>query len=448
MTATRSLAERFAESLMGEGAPPPGEKVVVALSGGLDSCVLLHLLSFAAPDRREVVVAHYDHGIRPVSAADALWVRGLCTAWGLPLRTERSAVAPSSEDAARRARYDFLERVRREAGASAIFLGHHADDQAETVLFRVLRGTGISGLAGIPRSREPAIYRPLLGFWREELEEYARRVHLAWREDTSNDELTYARNALRHRLLPDAERLVSAGARRALVRLANTAAEEEAAWEELMEGPLQSLETQERGDGLAFDRAAFLRLHPAVRRRALRALVRRFALTLDEAGTRLAVEFSSSGQSGRGIDIGGGVELRRQLDRLVLRRRASTLPDRPLSIPDAGPGSGDALLGGVTIPVSWGGDDVEAHERFERLSVDGGQFPLIVRSRMPGDRIRLPGGVKKLKKLYLEARIPSDDRGQIPVVVDAAGEVLWIPGVGLADDAPEEGTSTLTIGIG
>ena len=140
--------------------------------------------------------------------------------------------------------------------------------------------------------------------------------------------------------------------------------------------------------------------------------------------------------------------MRRQLDRMVLRRRPSTKPDRPLSIPDAGPGFGDALLGGLTIPVSWGGDDVEAHERFELLSVDGSRFPLIVRSRMPGDRIRLSGGAKKLKKLYLEARIPSEDRGQIPVVVDACGEGHWIPGIGLAEKTVEPGTSKLRIGIG
>ena len=204
MTATPSLVERFRASLAGEGGPGPGDKVVVALSGGLDSCVLLHLLRFAAPAHLDVVVAHYDHGIRRGSAADALWVRGLCEAWSVPLRTERSGEAAGSEDAAREARYDFLERIRREVSASSVLVGHHADDQAETVLFRVLRGTGISGLAAIPRSRDPAIFRPLLGFWREELEVYARRVHLAWRHDPSNDELDYARNALRHRLLPDA----------------------------------------------------------------------------------------------------------------------------------------------------------------------------------------------------------------------------------------------------
>ena len=449
MTATRSFVDRFRESLAVEGGPSVRDKVVVAVSGGLDSCVLLHLLRFAVPANFDVVVAHYDHGMRGESAADALWVRGLCEAWDVPLRTERSGEGARSEDAAREARYDFLERIRREVSASSVLVGHHADDQAETVLFRVLRGTGISGLAAIPRSRHPAIFRPLLGFWRIELEVYARRAHLAWRDDPSNDELKYARNALRHRLLPDAERLVAPGARRALVRLARIAAEDEAAWEDLLGGILDSLETEELEDGLAFSRDAFSRLHPAVQARVFRRLVGRLGLTLDETGTRLAIDFSGFGRSGTGIDVGGGVELGRQLERLVLRRSSPTQPDRPLSITDVGPGAGDALLGGKRIPVSWGADEVERRERCERLSVDAGRFPLLVRSREPGDRIRLSGGTKKLKKLFLEARIPSDHRGQIPVVVDAAGEVLWVPGVARTEETVEQGpTRTIRIGIG
>ena len=451
MSASRSFVDRFRDSLAAEGGPAVGDRVVVACSGGLDSCVLLHLLRFAVPEQLHVVVAHYDHGIRGESAADALWMRGLCTAWGVPLRTERPEEAARSEDAAREARYDFLERVRRGASASSILIAHHADDQAETVLFRVLRGTGISGLASIPRSRDPGIFRPLLGFWRGELEAYARRARVAWREDPSNDELNYTRNVLRHRLLPDAERLVAPGARRALVRLARIAAEEEAAWEDLLEGILDSLETEELEHGLAFSRDAVSRLHPAVQKRVFRALGKRLGLTLDETGTRLAIAFIGSGRSGAGIDVGGGVVLRNQLDRLVLRRPSQTPADRPLSIPDVGPGSGAVSLGGERIPVSWGENDTETHERCERLRVDACRFPLLVRSREPGDRIRLSSGTKKLKKLFLEARIPSDRRGQIPVVVDAEGEVLWIPGVARVDEgqAVERGsTRTLTIGIG
>jgi len=441
---------RFGASLIEGGHVAHGDRVVVAVSGGLDSCVLLHLLRFAArPPSLDLVVAHFDHGMRGSSADDALWVGGLCRAWGVAVRFGRADAVLRSEEAARNARYEFLEAVRLEVGGRLVLTGHHADDQAETVLFRLLRGTGVRGLGGIPVTREPAVFRPLLGFWREELEAYAQSARLSWREDPSNREVQYARNALRMRVLPDVERLVASGARRALVRLARLAREDEAGWESLLPELLRPLGLEEEDGRISVDRGELMRLHPAVRARVLRALVGRLGLTLDEVGTRLAVEFASSGSSGGGIDLGRSVALRRELDRLVLGARIPVAADRPLSIPDVGPGSGEVVLGGRTIPVAWGGEEAAARLSAERFYVAALRFPLLVRSRGPGDRIRLPGGTKKVKKLLLEARIPPGLRPQVPVVVDAEGEVLWIPRVACVERGPQSDVrATLRIGIG
>jgi len=219
------VRRRFDRALGDLVGDPVAGRMVVAFSGGLDSCVLLHLLRFGATGDAEILVAHFDHAMRRESAADADWVRGLCQAWGLAVTIARAEATLTSEDTARVARYDFLERVRAEEGGGRLLTAHHADDQAETVLFRVLRGTGIEGLSGIPTSREPGIIRPLLGFWREELEAYAGAVGLSWRDDASNADLGYARNAIRGSLLPLAETHVARGARRALVRLAGIARE-------------------------------------------------------------------------------------------------------------------------------------------------------------------------------------------------------------------------------
>jgi tRNA(Ile)-lysidine synthase len=440
------LVQRFRSRLGGEGGPGPGERVVVAVSGGLDSCVLLHLLHFEAPDALDLVVAHYDHALRADSSDDALWVRGLCRAWDVPLRTERAERAPVSEESARRARYAFLERVRTEESATFVMVGHHADDQAETVLFRVLRGTGLGGLAAIPRVRPPGVFRPLLDFWRDELEGYARSARLGWREDPSNDELGYARNAVRHELLPLAERLVAPGARRALVRLARLAEENEAAWQTELTRTLGTLGIESHAAQLSFDRSALGRSPPPMRARIVRALGQRAGQTLDEARTRAAVEFCASGRSGTGIDLGGGLVLRRELDRLVLGSRPQRGEDEPLRIGDAGPGSGHALVGGRRVRVSWGGPAADAHEHVTCLEA---RLPLVVRARHQGDRIRLPGGSKKLKKLFLEARIPLEARAYIPVVTDAAGDVVWIPGLARALPRPGAAeTDTIKIGIG
>jgi tRNA(Ile)-lysidine synthase len=441
------------DALRDESALGSGSKAIVALSGGLDSCVLLHLLRFGSRPGPSLVAAHYDHAMRAESAADALWVRGLCRAWGVPCVIERAAAAPRSEAAARRARYAFLERVRASEGADRVLTAHHADDQAETVLFRVLRGTGVEGLAGIPARREGSILRPLLACWRDELEAYARRVGLTWRDDVTNDELGYARNVIRHRILPEAEASVAPGARRALVRLARLAAAEEEAWDGLLASLLGSVEVTgddgtEDGGEIVVSRDALLALHVAVRARILRSLVARLGRTLDEGGTTLAVQFSSSGRSGGGVSLGGGVELRRRLDRLVLLRPTAAEPDRTLTIPDAGPGRGTVRLAGRPIEVSWAGRGGEQGVAVETLELSADRLPVVVRAPAPGDRIRLPGGTKKLKKLFLEARIPADRRAEVPVVVDAEGTVVWVPGVARAvETGGERSGPMVTIGI-
>jgi tRNA(Ile)-lysidine synthase len=447
------LLDTLRDGLRDESALDPGSKAIVALSGGLDSCVLLHLLRFGSCPGPSLVAAHYDHAMRDDSAADALWVRGLCRAWGVPCTIERAAAAPRSEAAARRARYAFLERVRAGEGADRVLTAHHADDQAETVLFRVLRGTGVEGLAGIPARREGSILRPLLACWRDELEAYARRVGLTWRDDATNDELGYARNVIRHRILPEAEASVAPGARRALVRLARLAAAEEEAWDGLLESLLGSVEVTgdggtEDGGEIVVSRDALLALHLAVRARILRSLVARLGRTLDERGTTLAVQFSSSGRSGGRVSLGGGVELRRRLDRLVLLRPTAAEPDRTLTIPDVGPGRGTVRLAGRPIEISWARRGGEQEVAVETLELSADRLPVVVRAPEPGDRIRLPGGTKKLKKLFLESRIPADRRAQVPVVVDAEGTIVWVPGVARAvETGGQRSGPTVTIGI-
>ncbi|MGE0160137.1 MAG: tRNA lysidine(34) synthetase TilS [Gemmatimonadales bacterium] len=434
------LEERFRAALAGAPANALG-RWVVAVSGGLDSVVLLHLLRFAANERRDLVVAHFDHRMRPESAEDAQWVAGLAAGWGIECRLGEAGTPPGSEAEAREARYRFLQTVTDDVGASLVVTAHHADDQAETVLFRALRGTGRAGLAGIP-ARRGLYFRPLLRFWRAELEAYARRARLSWRDDPTNSSLRYARNALRHRVLPEIERLVAPGARRALVRLSAIAREDEAAWASVLPSLLEPLDVTEREGAVSVDRDALAALHPAVRARILRALASGLGVTLEETGTRLAGEFVASAGSGLALDVGGGLTLRRELDRVwldVVPTRLDASADRPLVIPDARPGSGEAWLAGRPVSVSWGRADVGGALRSASFDPRTLRFPLRVRAREAGDRIRLPSGTKKVKKVLLEARIPRIERAGVPMVVDARGDVLWIPGVARAvGDPPRE----------
>ncbi|HEY6563526.1 MAG TPA: tRNA lysidine(34) synthetase TilS [Pirellulaceae bacterium] len=211
----RSLHEQFEDAL----PHPPWQEmsVVAAVSGGADSVALLHLLrnhhASAGARSGSLIVAHFDHGQRPESVSTADFVGQLAVAWDLPCKIARygaearsTSVAPASEAQLRRARYRFLRGVAEEAGARYLMLAHTADDQAETVLHRILRGTGMRGLAGIPRQRPlgPAvtIFRPLLEVRRGELRMYLATMGLEFREDPTNQDQRYTRNRIRHTLMP------------------------------------------------------------------------------------------------------------------------------------------------------------------------------------------------------------------------------------------------------
>lgn len=447
MSAGAGLEARFAAHLASGDALAGGDGVVVALSGGVDSVVLLHLFRFGAglPDLR-LRAAHVDHGMRPGSAADAAWVAGLCRAWGVPLTSRRLDPPPLGEARARRLRYAFLEEVRLAEGARWVATAHHADDQAETVLFRAVRGAGVAGLRGIRERRRPGVWRPLLPFTRAEVRGYAEARGLGWREDPTNT-LPLARNVLRHRVLPELEARVAPGARRALARLARHARAEEAAWRSLEGRLLEEAGLREEEGGWSLDRAAFAAYHPEVRARLLRALARRLGVRPLEAGTRRGVELSSAASRGGSVPLGEGLTLHRELDRLLLAPDRRPGPDRAAVISDGGPGSSEAALGGVIFRVRWG---VEPEGRGDAAAFAPGSLalPLTVRGWRPGDRIRLPYGTKKLKKLLLEARIPRSRRTATPVVVDARGEVVWVPGVARAagtEPRPDEDVMTIEI---
>lgn len=410
-------------------------RILVAFSGGLDSVVLLHLLRFVSA--RDIVAAHFDHAMRAGSGADAQWVRGLCRAWDVPLEMARAEDAPSSEAAARELRYSFLLAAAERAGADAVVTAHHADDQAETVLFRLARGTGLAGLAGIP-VRRGIIVRPLLAFTRAELQAYAAAAGLSWREDPSNRSLRFARNRIRHRVLPELER-ARPGATRRIARLAHAAASAERAWRSIVDAALQDVVEYDDERGIMLARERLLAYDPHVRARVLRHLLDRLGSRPDRAGTRSAMTFIRSGASGGGVELAGGVRLEREFDRLSLRpvRTAPQQPDVVLRIANAGPGAGKFVAGGQEYAARWttAGQGARAGHAasFDPSSL---RFPLELRAWRAGDRIRLAYGSKKLKRLFQERRIGRGRRAALPVLSDSDGAVLWVVGVARSSDAP------------
>ena len=359
-----SLSDRFRATLADDGVLSEGDAVVVALSGGLDSTVLLHLLRYTPRlPPMSVHAAHFDHRMRAGSEADASWVSGLTNAWSVPLFSGVAGSEFSNEQDARVARYGFLEQVREESGADWVLTAHHADDQAETVLYRALRGSGIAGLAGIPRMREPALYRPLLTFWREELEAYAEGRGLRCRPDPSNTASTVPRNVIRNDILPLAEAQVAPAARRALYRLGTLAAEENRLWDALVPTLLASLDVERAEGAISFARDPFLVYDPIVQTKLLRTLLREQGTALDAAGTRAALEFTRAGASGRALSLPGAVGLSRSFGRIAIARGTERRESRSVTVDAPGDGAASGLLEGRPFtarwstggPVGWGG---------------------------------------------------------------------------------------------
>ncbi|MFC1575609.1 tRNA lysidine(34) synthetase TilS [Gemmatimonadota bacterium] len=445
---TRSLPPRFVGETRRLEAPGEGDGIVVAVSGGLDSVVLLHLLRFSPGlPALDIRAAHFDHRMRPGSPDDAAWVRGLCRAWGVPLHLGEADPPPASEEEAREARYRFLLGVFEEVGARWLLTAHHADDQAETVLFRILRGTGLPGLAGIPHRRPPGILRPLLPFTRKELVGYAGDRGIRPRPDPSNFDTRFSRNFLRRNLLPGVEETVAPRARESLRRLARLARENEEGWHSLLPLLLEGIVREDQGD-LSVVRSALLAYHPAVRTRLLRELFRRRGIRLDETGTRGVLEFTTTGASGRYLTLPGGYRFSREFDDFVLRLEEEAEGERPLALPEATEGWGEAFLGGRAVRIRWGPQAPQGCGEVLEASLAALEFPLRIRGWVPGDRIFLGYGTKKLKKLFSESRVPAPARGRVPVLVDRRGRVLWVPA--LASSAlvkPRGGSTTFFIGI-
>lgn len=449
------LIRRFEEHLHASEILPRGAALTLALSGGVDSMVLLDLLLRLRADWGwRVSVAHYDHRMRAGSAGDARWVAELCDRLGVSLRLGRAPRPPRNEADARRLRYGFLRQARDELGAGYLLTAHQADDQAETVLFRLLRGTGMRGLAGIPARRRPSVVRPLLPFWRSEIEMYARARRIVYREDPTNRRPGATRNRIRHRLIPAIESALDPRLRPRLVRLARLARRAEAAVRERVESAAEALVVDTSESRIVVARNAFSAYDETTRAHLLRALVARVGPRPGRVGTRLALEFISRGQSGREIELAGGIGIRREFEYLYIERRRDLepLPDVELTLPAAESGAGEVRIAGLSWRVRWALDSSQVRgaggaEETARFDPTALRFPLTLRAWRPGDRIRLPGGGRKLKRLFLDRRVGVSRRASFPVLVDGEG-VLWVVGLALGVRAPvpDEGPA-LTVAL-
>ena len=413
---------------------PPGSRVIVALSGGLDSTALLYLLSELATDLGLYLeAAHFDHEVRASSGDDALRALELAANLGLACHVGRPRVPPRVNQASlRNARYQWLAEVVRDRNADRLAVGHHADDQAETVLFRVMRGTDLRGLAGVP-ARRGRIVRPLLPFRRSDLGAYVDGLGVSWIDDPSNTDPRWVRPRLRAEAIPAMERVEPDTVQR-LLALGRAAQRAHDLSERVANALLLSAELRPARPGrVELHRTSLSRGGSELMAVALRRVARAHGIALTAGGTRAGVEFISEGRSGGRVALGGGLEVSREYDRMIIAWEATPACADDLLVHECA-GGGSVRIGGRAWEVRWrplsGG--APQSERIA-VAVPPGHYPLMFRGWRNGDRIRLAGGTRKLKKLFGDRRIPVSERARLPVLADRLGNILWIEGVATAE---------------
>ncbi|MNZ77407.1 tRNA(Ile)-lysidine synthase [compost metagenome] len=428
-----------------------GDRIVVAVSGGPDSMALLHMLaSIAQTYSLSIMAAHVNHGFRvQESALELEVVKGYAAKLGVPCETIVLDLPGYIEEkrlngqaAAREKRYAFLHDAAERFGASRIALAHHADDQAETVLMRVIRGTGLTGLSGMHIKRHEKnveLIRPLLRMKKLDILRYCEEHDVPFCTDSSNLERHYFRNVIRLDVLPYLSEY-NPQLSQSLQRLAEVAGAED----DWMEQQAESLFGQlvlASPDECVISCTDLRGLHVALQRRLIKLILSYLSLGMDKI-TFEQIETMRGAASALApgtwrIDAGSGIQCLREYDRMRWLLSAK-LPTGDMDGYTYEVGRHSVSL--TVAPAGWTFDFVQAEEAQSRKPVsryeaifDAAElkYPLVVRNRRLGDRIQVLGlnGSKKVQDMFVDEKLPPSERELYPLLFDAAGRLLWIPGI-------------------
>lgn len=461
----KTVDERIHKLIASYKLLAPGDRVVVGVSGGPDSLLLLHWLKRYRPKYKLfLVAAHLNHQLRKEADQEEEFVRDQCARWEIPCITQKVDVARharhnglSIQVAARQCRYAFFQEVATSQGCGKVALAHHADDQVETVLMRLIRGAGLDGLAGIPVKRSLTstleVIRPLLALTKDQIEAYCQHYQLNPRLDQSNLKDDYTRNWVRHHLIPKMKALnpnLAVGVQ----EMTRLMAEDSQFLTELAKERLEQLKPIYK-EGEVRLQVAKLASQPLALQRRMILLLLSYLLDiqrLSKVHIDAVLHIIQSEEGTQVLHLPDRVQIERQYGMLIMKRKDEG-GGRPLEgweaycyeIKEPGVYRWPGLPFEVIVEHQSLGSPGEARCKSDTgkedpfttslsLDVQSLHLPLMVRNRRPGDKIKLAGlsGHSKVKDLFINHKLPRPARAWWPLVADQKG-LLWIPGLAKAD---------------
>jgi len=423
----------------------PGDLIVVAVSGGPDSICLLDVLNRIGKEMGlELIVAHFNHGLRPEEdEIETQFVKDFAEHLNLPFvvkkaDSELKKEGSSLEELARKARYNFLESVRALRKADRIAVGHTMNDQAETVIMRLLRGSGPSGLAGIPPIRDGVIIRPLLNIKGEEVEEYIKEQNLTYMIDSSNLKLTYLRNRIRLEILPILTQL-QPNLIEQLALTADILRGENEYLDSLAEAWIQNAVDPGEQGLLSIPLDLIQTLPSALKGRVLRALIKKIRKNLFriEYDHVLAVSDLINSQKPQGrLDLPDGLVVTKVYDSLEMSMNESEPQNYQYTLEGPGCYHIDEIDRTLTLTIIKNSGLIykNSDESISFLDADKIHFPILVRNFRPGDRFIPLGmdGHKKVKDFFIDLKVPDKKRYSVPVLIYGKTPI-WLCGYRIDD---------------
>jgi tRNA(Ile)-lysidine synthase len=432
----------------------PGEKVVVAVSGGPDSAALLKVLEMLSYEYRlTLIVAHLNHGLREAAPFEERFVRKMAQDMGLVFESKsldiaslRKVSGKCIEDVSRDVRYDFLNDVAKKHGARKIALGHHMNDQTETVLMNFLRGSGPPGLKGMLKARDSRYIRPLLVVTRDEIISFLASHGLAFVTDASNADQRYLRNRIRHGLVPELKARYNPNLDESIKSMAEIMRVENEYMEMATDKVLLAWGVTPGDSEFRVRISDFLEYHEAIQRRIMKHLLEELSPSgkgIGFAHIKAALGLIRSDRPGAYVNLPCNIEVRREYDTLLISKKEvcekEILNKKSIDLyyEVAPPASIKMAELGKTMIFKFakGPIDVKTNARdavfmdYDRISP-----PLVIRTVRPGDRIQPLGmrGMKKIKSILIDEKIPRRHRREILLLLDQDA-VLWVAGLRLSE---------------